>query len=249
MNDDRQASSLEIRPLRPAAERYDVAILGGGLAGLTLAIQLKRQRPDTTRGGAREARGPGPAGRVQGGRVDRRPPAPTTSPRWSGWRSTCEKDAADQVRAALLPPADGNRDITQARRVRRRSLPAARQLPDRSRPVRERARRPRPCARASTSCRAVASRTSSSATTCTRSSFTQMEAERHHQGPLGGRRRRPGEPPEAQARPGQGRRAHHQLRLVPARRRPRHRGLGTRTTRSGWARCPSPASASSAPTT
>src|SRR6266511_1941552 len=47
MSNDRQASSIEMRPLRTAAERYDVAILGGGLAGLTLAIQLKRQRPDT----------------------------------------------------------------------------------------------------------------------------------------------------------------------------------------------------------
>lgn len=28
--------------------RYDVGILGGGLAGLTLALQLKRQRPDTS---------------------------------------------------------------------------------------------------------------------------------------------------------------------------------------------------------
>ena len=44
---DRQASIPEMRPLRTAAERYDVAILGGGLAGLTLAIQLKKQRPDT----------------------------------------------------------------------------------------------------------------------------------------------------------------------------------------------------------
>jgi flavin-dependent dehydrogenase len=44
---DRQASMPEMRPLRTAAERYDVAILGGGLAGLTLAIQLKKQRPDT----------------------------------------------------------------------------------------------------------------------------------------------------------------------------------------------------------
>ena len=31
---DRQASIPEMRPLRTAAERYDVAILGGGLAGL-----------------------------------------------------------------------------------------------------------------------------------------------------------------------------------------------------------------------
>src|SRR5438067_4457224 len=37
-----------MRPIRTAAERYDVAILGGGLAGLTLAIQLKKARPETS---------------------------------------------------------------------------------------------------------------------------------------------------------------------------------------------------------
>ncbi len=60
MNKDRQASSLEIRPLRPAAERYDVAILGGGLAGLSLAIQLKRQRPDTSVVVLEKREGPAP---------------------------------------------------------------------------------------------------------------------------------------------------------------------------------------------
>jgi len=60
MTDDRQASSLEIRPLRPAAERYDVAILGGGLAGLTLAIQLKRRRPDTSVAVLEKREGPAP---------------------------------------------------------------------------------------------------------------------------------------------------------------------------------------------
>src|SRR5438093_11809869 len=29
------------------SDTYDVAVLGGGLAGLTFAIQLKRQRPET----------------------------------------------------------------------------------------------------------------------------------------------------------------------------------------------------------
>ena len=33
---------------RQPADSYDVAILGGGLAGLTLAIQLKRERPETS---------------------------------------------------------------------------------------------------------------------------------------------------------------------------------------------------------
>jgi flavin-dependent dehydrogenase len=45
---DRSASVLEIVALNRAAEEYDVAILGGGLAGLTLAIQLKRVRPQTS---------------------------------------------------------------------------------------------------------------------------------------------------------------------------------------------------------
>ena len=53
-------------------DRYDVAILGGGLAGLTLAIQLKRARPETLDLHRREARGPGAGGGLQGRRVDRR---------------------------------------------------------------------------------------------------------------------------------------------------------------------------------
>jgi flavin-dependent dehydrogenase len=44
---DRQASVVELAAVQTAAGRYDLAILGGGLAGLTLAIQLKRHRPAT----------------------------------------------------------------------------------------------------------------------------------------------------------------------------------------------------------
>ena len=40
--------------------RYDVAILGGGLAGLTLALQLKRQRPETSIFVAEKRPGPAP---------------------------------------------------------------------------------------------------------------------------------------------------------------------------------------------
>jgi flavin-dependent dehydrogenase len=42
------------------AESYDVAILGGGLAGLTLALQLKRERPETSIFVAEKRSGPAP---------------------------------------------------------------------------------------------------------------------------------------------------------------------------------------------
>jgi flavin-dependent dehydrogenase len=48
VSNGRSKSIPELAAVRVPAERYDVAILGGGLAGLTLAIQLKRQRPETS---------------------------------------------------------------------------------------------------------------------------------------------------------------------------------------------------------
>jgi flavin-dependent dehydrogenase len=42
------------------ADNYDVAILGGGLAGLTLALQLKQDRPDTNILVAEKREGPAP---------------------------------------------------------------------------------------------------------------------------------------------------------------------------------------------
>jgi flavin-dependent dehydrogenase len=48
MSSDRSRSIVEMVALSRAAPSYDVVILGGGLAGLTLAIQLKRTRPQTS---------------------------------------------------------------------------------------------------------------------------------------------------------------------------------------------------------
>ena len=48
MDTERQPSNWELRPVQTAADGYDVSILGGGLAGLTLAIQLKKHRPETS---------------------------------------------------------------------------------------------------------------------------------------------------------------------------------------------------------
>ena len=45
---DRSASQFEIKSIRAPKDQYDVAILGGGLAGLTLALQTKLARPDTS---------------------------------------------------------------------------------------------------------------------------------------------------------------------------------------------------------
>jgi flavin-dependent dehydrogenase len=45
--EDRSASMLELKALHVPHGHYDVAVLGGGLAGLSMAIQLKRARPDT----------------------------------------------------------------------------------------------------------------------------------------------------------------------------------------------------------
>jgi flavin-dependent dehydrogenase len=44
---DRSASVAEFMPWRVPEGHYDVAVLGGGLAGLSMGLQLKRARPDT----------------------------------------------------------------------------------------------------------------------------------------------------------------------------------------------------------
>jgi flavin-dependent dehydrogenase len=44
--ENRSASMPEFMPLKVPSGRYDVAILGGGLAGLSMALQMRQQRPE-----------------------------------------------------------------------------------------------------------------------------------------------------------------------------------------------------------
>ena len=225
MTDDRQASSLEIRPLRTAAERYDVAILGGGLAGLTLAIQLKRQRPDTSVAVLEKREGRAACG-LQGGRVHGSCGRPLLR-LGRGHGGPSEEEQLVKCGLRFFMPADNNEDITK--RVEHgpdRFLPHDNYQIDRG-AVREQARHPRPWAR----CGRASGVPGPGRELRRRPSRGLLHPNGHrrvNQRPLVGRRRRAGQSPEAQARAGKGRRPHHQLRVVPSRRRARHRGFRPR---------------------
>ena len=125
---DRQASSLEIRPLRTAAERYDVAILGGGLAGLTLAIQLKRRRPETSVAVLEKREGPAPLAAFKVGE--------STVPSGAHYFASVVgmEDHLKEVHLASAGCASSSGRRQQGHHQAggaRGPLPAARQLPDR----------------------------------------------------------------------------------------------------------------------
>jgi flavin-dependent dehydrogenase len=60
MSVESSESIVEIAAVRAPAMHYDVAILGGGLAGLTLSIQIKTARPDTSVVVLEKREGPAP---------------------------------------------------------------------------------------------------------------------------------------------------------------------------------------------
>jgi flavin-dependent dehydrogenase len=112
MTDDRHASIPEMRPLKTAADRYDVAILGGGLAGLTLAIQLKNQRPNTSVLVLEKREGPAPLAAFKVGEST----VPSGAHYFAevvGMRDHLAKDQLVKNGLRFFLSADGNVDITR----------------------------------------------------------------------------------------------------------------------------------------
>ncbi len=113
MSISREKSIVEIGSLRPLADSYDVAILGGGLAGLTLAIQIKRQRPETSVAVLEKREGPAPLAAFKVGESTV-PSGAEYFAEYVGMRDHLLKEQLRKCGLRYFPPADdGNRDITQ----------------------------------------------------------------------------------------------------------------------------------------
>src|ERR1700704_3603857 len=95
-----------------AENRYDVAILGGGLAGLTLALQLKRERPDTSIFVAEKRPGPAPEAAFKVGESTVELSADYFA-RICGMRDHMERDQLFKAGLRFFFPAGDNSDITQ----------------------------------------------------------------------------------------------------------------------------------------
>lgn len=92
--------------------RYDVAILGGGLAGLTLALQLKRQRPQTSIFVAEKRAGPAPEAAFKVGESTVELSADYFA-RVCGLKDHLEQDELFKAGLRFFFPAGDNSDITQ----------------------------------------------------------------------------------------------------------------------------------------
>lgn len=91
---------------------YDVAILGGGLAGLTLALQLKRQRADTSIFVAEKRAGPAPEAAFKVGESTVEVSADYFA-RVCGMKDHLDSDQLPKAGLRFFFPAGDNSDITQ----------------------------------------------------------------------------------------------------------------------------------------
>ncbi len=111
MSIERGKSIVEIGAFRPPADRYDVAILGGGLAGLTLSIQIKLARPETRVVVLEKREGPAPLAAFKVGESTVASGAHYFS-EVVGMREHLEQTQLKKCGLRYFLPAEGNGDIT-----------------------------------------------------------------------------------------------------------------------------------------
>lgn len=112
VSDERTRSIVEFAAVFAPAERYDVAILGGGLAGLTLAIQLKQTRPETSVLVLEKREGPAPLAAFKVGEST----VPAGAHYYAevvGMADHLKSEQLVKCGLRFFPPGDGNRDITK----------------------------------------------------------------------------------------------------------------------------------------
>jgi flavin-dependent dehydrogenase len=95
-----------------SGSEYDVVVLGGGLAGLTLALQLKRQRPETSIFVAERREGPAPQAAFKVGESTVEVGADYFG-RVCGMRDHLEHDQLLKAGLRFFFPAGDNSDITR----------------------------------------------------------------------------------------------------------------------------------------
>ena len=109
---ERGLSVVEIGALRPPGEDYDVVVLGGGLAGLTVAIQIKQRRPETSVLVLEKREGPAPLAAFKVGEST----VPAGASYFANVIGMADHLRMEQnVKCGLrfFPPAAGNTDITK----------------------------------------------------------------------------------------------------------------------------------------
>ncbi len=112
MSDQRGSSMLEVAAIRTPRQRYDIAILGGGLAGLTLAIQLRQMRPDTSVLVLEKREGPAPLAAFKVGEST----VPSGAHYFAdvvGMRDHLATEQLVKLGLRFFPTLDGNRDISK----------------------------------------------------------------------------------------------------------------------------------------